>query len=145
SLFELFDIGVEPVGVLAQPLGDGGQHGVIGARFGKAHQPGHPCVEHAGEIAGLVGGGAVAAVPEIDEQRIVAIGLAFFHAVGFGLIGLAVGFGRDALGGFVLGDELAMGGVGGKRRLYRAGQRVDLGLARSGGFEQGLAFGGKAG
>src|SRR5690606_36484266 len=113
------DVVGQPLGMLAQSFGNGGQHGVIGARLGVADQPGHPIVEHAGYIASLIGRRAVAAIPEIGEQRIGTVGFALGVAIGLGLIGLAVRFGGGAVELLALGDQLFIVRIGGERRRDR--------------------------
>ncbi len=117
--FHDLDVVGQPLGVLAQPFGNGGQHGVIGARLGVADQPGHPIVEHARDIAGFIGRGPVATIPEIGKQRIGAVGLALGVSVGLGLIGLAVRFQGGAVELLALGDKLFIVRVGGERRRDR--------------------------
>ena len=111
--------------MLAEPDRDLGQHVVVGPGRVVAHQPRHLAVEEAGEEAGAVGRGAVAALPEIGEERVGVVGLPLLGEVLVGLRRLLGGGRRLGLG---LGHLVARGDPGGARGEPRPGllgERVD--------------------
>jgi hypothetical protein len=97
--------GFLPLGMLPQSQRQLGQHVIIAAAVGIIDQFRHPAVQCTGQTAAGVVRGQEATLPQVHEQRIVAVGSALLLAVGLGLGGLALGalgLGRSLPGVFLL-------------------------------------------
>ena len=84
------------------PVRNAGQHGKIGAGVVETDKAGHPSVERAHKTAVRVRRCSETALPQIHEQRIGLIGLAFFLSVLFGCSRLGGGCLRSRKSGFCL-------------------------------------------
>ena len=92
-------------GVLPEPQRDLDQRGVVGAYVGEADEVGHHAVHDPHEIARPVAAGAEAALPKVDEQRVLVVGLPLGAQLGLGIGGLLLGLARHGAG-------LVAGGLG---------------------------------
>src|SRR5690606_11753913 len=97
GIFGCLGAGSLAVGMFLEAQRNFVEHDEIGAGRFITEQPRHHGIKPGDKIVGAIILGAVAALPEIDEELVVAIGAALVLAVFFSLGGLAGAFGGNGL------------------------------------------------